>query len=1137
MADIIDWQLTDFLPKYPSIDTENLQTLISAKKEFIDTASTINEPKPELGELYKHQQFVLKWLKNYNEVLLADQPGTGKTCSELSITEYAKDEFLKSLKYDTPYDIKNSHYKKTIVLVKGKSLTDEVKNQLVCKCTKDKYNFRNLITDKDLEKINPKKIIKKEIEKWYVFYTYETFAKHLYKKYGDDYEAMRVDYNHSIIIVDEAHNLFIEEDTDKKIKDDNKWNKETTYQILLWFFHYVEYCKKILTTATPMLNIISEFGKLMNLILPDDLQMPTKKDYDSNESLEKVYRKMSLEQLNHYIHGRVLFVRAFDTGATRIDMINKKYKCPNCPELNDIYMTEMSDFQSKIYKSVLETKGSSAYSLYLNYASNFVFPDGTFSDPEEDKIKVDKKAKEIKKEATKHILGMKDESKSQESENENSENSEENSEENSDEREENSDEREERESEESEESESEDERKKSKKSVKKKKIAKTGYDKYVIEESIGKKKKQIIYKLNKEAEPKLVLDSIKDVYKYSCKYATIIEALEDPGSAFIYGRYNKGSGNIMLGICMEESAGYERFLETESVFETKEQKTTYCDTKVERTLKTSFIKKKRYALLTSDVLENDNAFNAMMELMNSYENRHGEYLKCVIASRVARDGLNFNNIVNIFITGPDWNSKSTYQAISRGIRSASHQDLLLENPNIDIDVYQLAAVPKQKILKDLGVDIHIYEIAYKKDISTSKFMRKVIQCTVGCQIQYQRNVRENDVDYSSTCYYEKCKYKCVDPKPHEIDYTTYNAYYIQEDIILLIKLLVKNLVSWTKGKIFNIQDIISLIPNHYTITCLRLALEKIIIDKIQIKDLYGYVSYLYVENNQYYLSRDYNNKSISSFIYTNQLNVTRNIVSDFFNELNNENYQKFLSLTDENEIKLFFDLLSIENKIKFLEEQYITPNPQYNIITNEYKKLFFKVPELKLNDKPIKKLSPKNKGRPKKSELAVGKVIKLDNIVYINMLQLYKETNKHNFIPFYFKANTLLRIYNPEEGVWRDVTPSEQEMYSNKLVSLNNKKFNNMQLKHNNLFGINIGGEMLIVYEEETAKKKTGEQNISRSEARGRKCESYNKETLEDIALKLNINKKDLYQNNKLKTIDQLCLLIKDQLIEENKIF
>jgi hypothetical protein len=1131
MTDVTDWKLTDFLPLYPDIETENLQTLISAKKEFIETASSINEPRPELGELYKNQQFVLRYLKNYNEVLLADQPGVGKTCSELSITEYVKDEFLKSLNYDVSFDVKNSHYKKTIVLLKGTGLSEEFKTQLACKCTKDKYDFRKLIEGKTLDKINPRKIVKKEIEKWYVFYTYETFAKHIEKKYGDDYGKMRIDYNHTIIIIDEAHNLFIDDDTDKNIKEDNKWNKDKTYQVLHWFFHHVEYCKKILATATPMLNMMSEFGKLMNLILPEKLQMPVRKDFKDEKDLEKYYKNITVKELNDYISGRVIFVRAFDTGATRIDMVNKNFKCKDCPDINPIYMTEMSKFQSKIYKEVLETKGSSAYSLYLNYASNFVFPDGSFSEPEKNKITINKKkVKDIKKNAMKNIPGF-EESDSDESNEE--EESKTDDESNTDITEEDITEEDITE----EESTEEEVIMKNKGKNKKGNTVKTGYNKYVIEESIGKKKKLTVYKLNKAAKPPLVLDTIEDVRKHACKYATIIEALESKGSSFIYGRYNKGSGNIMLGLCMEEAAGYERFIETESVFETKEKKVNFCeDTKVERTLKSDFVKKKRYALLTSDVLENDAAFYSMMELMNSYENRHGEYLKCVIASRVARDGLNFKNIIKIFLTGPDWNPSSMYQAISRGIRTASHNDLLLEYKQIDIDVYQLAAVPNQKILKNLGVDIHIYDVAHQKDINISHLFRKIIQCTIGCQIQYKRNVRDTDVDYSSSCYYDKCKYKCVDPAPKEIDYTTYNAYYIQEDVMMLNKLLILNLVNWTNGKIFRIEDLYNYIPENYTLTCLRLSLQQLINDKIQIRDLYGFISYLYQDNGNYYLSREYKKSDIASFIYTNQLIVSRNVMNEFFEELNTKNYEHFLTLKDD--ISLHFNMLNVDNKNKFLENQYINPDPIYDDITSQYTKLFFKMNELKLNDKPVKaKLSPKNKGRPKKSEL-VGKEVKTDRIVYINMLNLYKETNKHNFIPFYFKANTNLRIYNPDENVgWRDVTPSEQDMYSKKIIVLNNKKFNKMQVKHNNLFGIDIGGEMLIVYEEETGKKKKIDEGVSRSEARGRKCESYNKEKLEEIALKLKIDKDKLYTNNKLKTIDQLCVMIKSDLVNQDRLF
>src|SRR5258708_14471018 len=95
-------------------------------------------------------------------------------------------------------------------------------------------------------------------------------------------------------------------------------------------------------------------------------------------------------------------------------------------------------------------------------------------------------------------------------------------------------------------------------------------------------------------------------------------------------------------------------------------------------IKQDYIKKPRYALLTNETINNDVAYNSIMETMNSYENRHGEYIKCIIASRVARDGLKFKNIKNIVIVGPEYNPSATYQAIHRGIRTGSNQDLLNE---------------------------------------------------------------------------------------------------------------------------------------------------------------------------------------------------------------------------------------------------------------------------------------------------------------------------------------------------------------------------------------------------------------------------------------------------------------------------
>ena len=85
---MIDWQLQDLVVAYPSIDTPGFQTLISAKKEFNELASDVDEPKPPKGLPYKHQEFFKRYMSVYDDMLIIDEAGTGKTCEMTFLMEY-----------------------------------------------------------------------------------------------------------------------------------------------------------------------------------------------------------------------------------------------------------------------------------------------------------------------------------------------------------------------------------------------------------------------------------------------------------------------------------------------------------------------------------------------------------------------------------------------------------------------------------------------------------------------------------------------------------------------------------------------------------------------------------------------------------------------------------------------------------------------------------------------------------------------------------------------------------------------------------------------------------------------------------------------------------------------------------------
>lgn len=69
----------------------------------------------------------------------------------------------------------------------------------------------------------------------------------------------------------------------------------------------------------------------------------------------------------------------------------------------------------------------------------------------------------------------------------------------------------------------------------------------------------------------------------------------------------------------------------------------------------------RYAFLTN---ETSSQYPGTMELMNSRENAEGHYLKVLVASRIARDGINVKNVQNIHLVGSEWNQSGIFQAMS-----------------------------------------------------------------------------------------------------------------------------------------------------------------------------------------------------------------------------------------------------------------------------------------------------------------------------------------------------------------------------------------------------------------------------------------------------------------------------------------
>ncbi|GAH54861.1 unnamed protein product, partial [marine sediment metagenome] len=258
----------------------------------------------------------------------------------------------------------------------------------------------------------------------------------------------------------------------------------------------------------------------------------------------------------------------------------------------------------------------------------------------------------------------------------------------------------------------------------------------------------------------------------------------------------------------------------------------------------------------------DSEYSSILEAFNSFENRHGEYIKAVIGSPKTRDGINLANVIQIHLLGPDWNQAASYQAESRAVRSTSHVDLITEerarlieegkNPDdafVDINIYRHASLNNS----GKSIDLMMYQLSEVKDRKISHVMRLIKQCSTDCQINYNRNVRSTDIDYSSNCDYDICKYDCVDPLPEYIDYTSYDVLYTGK----IVNEVVNRLIDIFKiefhikfNKLYNIL-------NKYRKKIIDLGVTQLIQNKTEMIDRYGYINYLREDSGVIFLRKDY----------------------------------------------------------------------------------------------------------------------------------------------------------------------------------------------------------------------------------------------------------------------------------------
>jgi superfamily II DNA or RNA helicase len=238
--------ITDFLPKYPSIDKEendifnvsdyDFYQAIYNKREFYELKLDKTEDRPKnKGDLYKHQRIIARYMSSYtpyNKILLIHSMGTGKTCATIGAIEQIKREGR---------DI----YKKALI-VASKGLLNNFQYDLLNVCTPGEYipdlsDLSEYTDQETLDRINIRRI-NKNVKTFYDLSTYWTLASQIEK----NYDSMIKKYSNSIIVIDEIQYLQLQKKNKKRKSNLNVYNQ------FYRFLHGVKNSKIILLSGTPM---------------------------------------------------------------------------------------------------------------------------------------------------------------------------------------------------------------------------------------------------------------------------------------------------------------------------------------------------------------------------------------------------------------------------------------------------------------------------------------------------------------------------------------------------------------------------------------------------------------------------------------------------------------------------------------------------------------------------------------------------------------------------------------------------------------------------------------------------------------------------------------------------------------------
>ena len=882
----------DFL--YPHLDDPDFNVKLAKHKEFNDIKydGKIYDFKSHAEslcntefELSPNQIFVKNFLSvntPYNSLLLYGGLGTGKTCCAIGVAEEMR-SYMKQV-----------GMRKQILMIASPNVQDNFKLQLFdenkLKMENGIWKMESCIGKKLLDEINPTNMnipkerivsqVKSIIKNYYYFMGYTQFANYI----NDSIELKGLGYsreeklkikikkiknifNNRLIIIDEVHNI--------RITHENKNRK--TAELLMEVAKYADNMRMLLMSATPMYNSHEEIIWLTNLMNSND-KRGTIKISDiftkNGEFREKdgTHPETGKELLTRKLTGYVSHVRGENpyTFPFRIYSDESSLKNNAYPTLQmngkplditkklqhaPLYLNKTGEHQLLGYQFIIENMrfknndgfvrkeatdimndnviemDSFGYAVlqYPLEALNIVYPSDILHEPSTKIENTEENYQIISNmvgsQGLSNMMRYKDKTESD-------------------------------------------------------KMIRHGYE----------------YLSDKHGR----IFAPENIGKYSAKISKICEIIRNSeGIVLIYSQWID-SGLVPIALALEEmgftrfgSESYTRPLLKTPVAEpidsiTLKTKTEFNTAATVNDGTSKVFHQAKYVMITGDPLFSPNN-DADLKYLNQSKNKDGKFVKVVLISKAAAEGVDFKNIRQIHVMEPWFNMNRIEQIIGRGVRNFSHCQLPFEKRNVeiylhatlldnreessDLYVYRLAEQKSEKIgritrlLKETAVDciLNIAQTNFTSEKLTELGKDQNVEITIasGKKINY----KVGDKPFTPICdYMDNCNYTCSPMAvigEADVIKTTYNDEFLQNNHDRILKRIRDlfidipgNGVAGQEGKVFFQEDelIRSInIVKEYPIEQIYSALTYLIENKHEyLVDKYGRLGNL-VNRDKYYL--------------------------------------------------------------------------------------------------------------------------------------------------------------------------------------------------------------------------------------------------------------------------------------------